>query len=203
MLNAVKTIWDDTKADSQNRVIAKEFFRSTQVCEIWYPIRKDEERRLRLSYPVQAAYGSVQPVAWIQLFPLLDAYGDMIAFSRRQVVRSENDRDEQHIETYTADPYYCWKNHVFGWRLIENRNIIGQIPVVYASQEQAGWAEVQHSIDRLETILSNHADTNDYNGSPTVVSEGQILSIGKKGEQGKVLEVEKGGKVAYLSWDHA
>lgn len=205
VLNAVKTIWDDTKADSQNRVIAKELFRSTQVAEIWYPVRKDEEHDdYGFPTPFKLRMAVFSPWDGHELYPLFDDHGDMIAFSRRYVIRSENDRDEQYIETYTADQYYRWKNDVFGWRLIENsRNIIGRIPVVYASQEQAEWAEVQYSIDRLETILSNHADTNDYNGSPIVVAEGQILSIGKKGERGKVVEMEKGGKLSYLSWDHA
>ena len=97
-----------------------------------------------------------------------------------------------------------WKQSADKWEVVEAEdNPIKRIPVVHAEQEQAEWADVQIAIERLETLLSNHADTNDYNGSPTVVAEGQILSIGKKGEQGKVLEVEKGGKVEYLSWDHA
>ncbi len=205
LLDAVNKILDDNKTDSQNRVVAKQLFRSTQVAEFWYPIKAaaphedygfETEFKLRMSI--------FSPWDGVKLFPLFDDYGDLIAFSREYTVKDEENKDIQQFETYTAENYYLWKQSGASWEVVEKAvNPIKRIPVVYSEQEQAEWADVQVAIERLETLLSNHADTNDYNGSPTVVAEGQILSIGKKGEQGKVLEVEKGGKVEYLSWDHA
>lgn len=55
----------------------------------------------------------------------------------------------------------------------------------------------------METLLSNFADTNDYFGSPMIAVTGKVLGLAEKGEQGKVLQIEKEGNAEYLSWDHA
>jgi len=205
VLESVNKILDDNKTDSQNRVVAKQLFRSTQVVEFWYPIDTGEKHEeYGFSTPYKLRMSIFSPWSGNTLYPLFDDFGDMIAFSREYITKDEEGKDVTNFETYTAESYYLWKQSGDTWEQVEKAvNPIKKIPVVYAEQEQAEWADVQVAIERLETLLSNHADTNDYNGSPTVVAEGQILSIGKKGEQGKVLEVEKGGKVEYLSWDHA
>lgn len=205
VLDAVKKILDDNKTDSQNRVIAKHLFKSTQVVEIWYPELKEETHedygfptkfKLRLSV--------FSPWDGSELFPYFDEKGDLIAFSRAFTIKDDENKAVKHFETYTADRYILWKSIESGWVMDKSiPNIIKRMPLVYAEQEDAEWADVQHAIERLEILLSNHGDTNDYNGSPTVVAEGSILSLGKKGEQGKVIEVEKGGKVGLMVWDGA
>jgi hypothetical protein len=52
------------------------------------------------------------------------------------------------------------------------KNTIGKIPVIYYHQHLTEWHDVQPLIDRLEIIISNLADTNDYSGSPIVVAYG-------------------------------
>ncbi|WP_159467963.1 phage portal protein [Dyadobacter sp. 3J3] len=205
VLDAIKKILDDNKTDSQNRVIAKNLFKSTQVVEIWYPELKEEEHedygfktkfRLRLSI--------FSPWDGSELYPYFDEKGDLIAFSRLFVIKDDENKNVKHFECYTSDNYYLWQNNQQGWTLSKKTpNILKRIPLVFAEQEDAEWADVQFAIERLEILLSSHGDTNDYNGSPTVVAEGQILSLGKKGEQGKVIEVEKGGKVGLMVWEGA
>lgn len=205
VLDAVKKILDDNKTDSQNRVIAKQLFKSTQVAEIWYPEMKEEEHEeygFKTKFKLRLSVFS--PWDGSDLYPYFDEKGDLIAFSRSFIIKDENNKDQKHFETYTADRYILWKNQGSEWAIEKSvPNIIKRIPVVYAEQEDAEWADVQYAIERLEFLLSNHGDTNDYNGSPTVVAEGNILSLGKKGEQGKVIEVEKGGKVGLMVWDGA
>ncbi|CAG5072893.1 hypothetical protein DYBT9623_04431 [Dyadobacter sp. CECT 9623] len=205
VLESVNKILDDNKTDSQNRVVAKQLFRSTQVAEFWYPVKVTEVHE-EYGFPTQfkLRMSVFSPWSGIELFPLFDDFGDMIAFSRQYTVKDEESKDVAHFETYTAEDYYLWKKSGEGWEALEKEpNVIKRIPVVYAEQEQAEWADVQYAIQRLETLISNHADTNDYNGSPIAVAEGEIISLGQKGERGKVIEMEKGGKLSYLSWDHA
>jgi len=206
VLQAVTRMLEDAKIDSKNRLIARQLFRSTEVAEIWYPVegsQAHEDYGFKTKFNLRTSVFS--PWDGSLLFPFFDDYGDMIAFSREYDVKDEEGKTVRQFETYTVDYKFLWKQ-VSGamWEPEPAvKNIIGKIPVVYASQDQAEWADVQLAIERLETLLSNHADTNDYNGSPTVVVEGAVLSMGKKGEQGKLLEIETGGKVEYLSWDHA
>lgn len=205
VLESVNKILDDNKTDSQNRVVAKQLFRSTQVAEFWYPV-KSEETHEEYGFPTQfkLRMSVFSPWSGVLLYPLFDDYGDLIAFSREYVVKDEEGKDVTNFETYTAETYYLWKKSGDAWEQLEKEaNPIKRIPVVYAEQEQSEWADVQYAIERLETLISNHADTNDYNGSPIAVAEGEIISLGQKGERGKVVEMEKGGKLSYLSWDHA
>lgn len=58
-------------------------------------------------------------------------------------------------------------------------------------------------IERLEKLLSNFADTNDYHASPTIFVKGAIKGFSKKGESGKILVGEKESEANYLSWTHA
>ncbi|MCF2498380.1 phage portal protein [Dyadobacter chenhuakuii] len=205
VLNSITKILDDNKTDSQNRVVAKQLFRSTQVAEFWYPVKSDEtHEEYGFPTPFKLKMSVFSPWSGVELFPFFDDFGDMIAFSRRYVLKDEDDKDVTNFETYTSETYYLWKQAGETWEQVEKTaNVIKRIPVVYADQEQAEWADVQYAIERLETLISNHADTNDYNGSPIAVAEGEIISLGQKGERGKVIEMEKGGKLSYLSWDHA
>mgnify|MGYP007057868075 FL=1 len=70
-------------------------------------------------------------------------------------------------------------------------------------QPAVEWEDVQNLIDRLEKLLSNFADTNDYHASPKIFTTGTILGWAKKGESGAVIEGEEGATAQYLSWAQA
>src|SRR5690606_11312554 len=53
------------------------------------------------------------------------------------------------------------------WEFLERiENPWKKIPVSYYSIKQTPWSEVQPIIERLEEVVSNFGDTNDYFGSP-------------------------------------
>ena len=58
-------------------------------------------------------------------------------------------------------------------------------------------------VDRLEKLLSNFADTNDYHASPKIFTTGEIKGWAKKGESGAVIEGEDGATMQYVSWQQA
>ena len=62
---------------------------------------------------------------------------------------------------------------------------------------------MQPLIDRLEKLLSNFGETNDYHASPKIFVNGKIKGWSKKGEAGAIIEGEKDAEAKYLSWDHA
>jgi len=82
--------------------------------------------------------------------------------------------------------------------------ILGKIPVIYGRQDFVEWEDVQWLINRLETLLSNFADTNDYHASPKIVVKGELVGFTKKGESGSILQLDgDGAEARYLSWEHA
>ena len=80
---------------------------------------------------------------------------------------------------------------------------IGKIPVIYGHQPKFETEDVDSLIDRLETLLSNFADTNDYHASPKIFVTGQINGWAKKGDSGSVIEGEDGATMQYVSWQQA
>ena len=90
------------------------------------------------------------------------------------------------------------------WEILsEVPNPLGKIPIVYYCQPGPEWADVQPLIDRLEKLLSNFGETNDYHSAPKIFVNGKVVGWSKKGESGAILQGDKDSKAQYLSWDHA
>ena len=52
-------------------------------------------------------------------------------------------------------------------------------------------------IDRLEKVLSNHSDMNDYFGEPILAIFGQLIQAINKGESGKILQLSENAKASF------
>lgn len=213
LLEMVKKVWEDNKLDYKNMPIAETMMSQKEVCEIWFMADTDPDYWGEL-----APAGSqrprmivVKPIDGSLFYPLFDGMRDLVGFARVFPVKDEQGQEKKYIDVYTDDFIYEFEQTKTGAELREPQegqqnpypNPYGKIPVIYYQQPRAEWMDVQAAIARLEELLSNHGDINDYNGSPTIISEGEILSFASKGEKGKILEVDKGGKVSYLSWDAA
>ena len=62
---------------------------------------------------------------------------------------------------------------------------------------------MQELIDRLEKLLSNFADTNDYHGAPKIFVKGKLNGFSSKGESGTILQGDANTEAQYLTWTHA
>lgn len=204
VLSAVKKILKANKINSFNRKVAKDLFRSTEVAEIWFTVPAKE---LHSDYGFETNLKlrslKVSPWSGDELFPKFDINGDMICFSRGYKL-IEGTETIEYFDVYTDEEVVQYKKESSGWSISsKNQVTIGKIPVVYATDEQADWEDVQKAIERLEILLSNYSDTNDYFASPIIFIEGEITGFAKKGETGKIIQGEVGSKAQYLSWQHA
>lgn len=215
LVNAIKRIWDRNKLDYSFRTLAKKTMIYTQCAELWYPTLLEEgdkywegtgvDGNFKLSMKI------LSPDKGDTLLPIFDNYGDMIAFARIYKLKNHLSKEIEYFELYTAEEiFYCKRDSDTGNWLYRNTekeyfdqitpipNIFGKIPIIYYSQPTTEWADVEPLIQRLEIIASNLADTNDYSGSPLLVATGPIKSMPKKGDQGKIVEVEGGADLRYL-----
>jgi SPP1 family phage portal protein len=202
--NAVYKTWLDNKLDFKSKRLAKLMMSETACAELWYVQETDKEywagtnvsatSKLRVKILAQSLGDN--------LYPVFDDFGDMIAFGRGYKTKNAAGKEVENFDLYTADKTVLSTNDG-GWLSDTQPNPSGKIPVIYYSQPQPEWADVQTMIERLETVISNNADTNDYFGSPMVVVDGEIVGFAQKGETGKVLETKNGAKVSYLTWDQA
>lgn len=206
VIEALKTIGYDNKIDGFNRRLAREVFTYKEAAEYWYPVDRSEpsnEYGFDTSKRLRVALFS--PANGDELYPYFDEHGDMIAFSRQYTVTDEQKKDHVYFDTYTDKLIIHYeRSGAVGWTLVSSTvNTLGKIPIVYVSQPQTEWDDVQPVIERLEKLLSNFAETNDYHASPKIFVQGKITGFSKKAEAGAILEGEKDTTAQYLSWDHA
>ena len=203
---AVQDILDDVKIDSLNRRVAKSLFSCTEVAELWYPqpIKEGEELLYGIDSKFKLRMKILDPLKGEKLYPYFDDYGDMIAFSREYSI-SRGGAKFTYMEIYTDTEIYKF-DLTSGIKIVEGfpaPNAMGKIPVIYGCQDQTDFEDVQGLIDRLEKLLSNFADTNDYHSAPTIFIKGNIKGFSKKGESGKIIEGDKDTTAEYLSWTSA
>lgn len=205
VLKAVKRVLYDTKSRTINRKVARSIYSSTEAAELWYPVEKATNNYgFASKYKLRVAIFS--PLKGDKLYPYFDETGDMLAFSREYVIKDRTGVKHSYFETYTDAEHRLWTLESNQWHLAEGypkKNQIGKIPVVYGSQPAVEWEDVQNLIDRLEKLLSNFADTNDYHAAPKIVTKGQVLGWAKKGESGAIIEMDENGSAEYLSWQQA
>lgn len=209
VFKSVKKVLYDNKDKSLNKKIARAMFSSTEVAEIWYPVPVDN---IRYGFPskFKLRCAIFNPLDGDKLFPFFDDYGDLVAFSREYATQDDEGKEIKHFEAYmTLDSgahHYAWTQKDGDW--VEKEGFpkklqIQKLPIIYGRQDFVEWADVQRLIDRLEVLLSNFADTNDYFASPTYFVTGKIIGWAKKGDTGKVMSAEDGAKAQILSWEHA
>lgn len=228
ILKAVQKIMYDNKDKSLNRKIARNLFSCTEVAEYWYPIPVDKTKtgtgfvakvkdainnvignKYHESYGFKSTFklrcAVFSPLLGDVLYPYFDETGDMTAFSRQFTRTVAKDKKKTYFETYTADMHIMWE--IDGaYTIVEGypRELkIGRIPIVYGTQPQVEWADVQNLIERLEKLLSNFADTNDYHASPKIFVKGKLTGFANKGESGAILQGDADTDAKYLSWDNA
>jgi SPP1 family phage portal protein len=207
LMTVLLKTWDDNKLDYESKKLAKLMMAETECAELWYSEKASEDywkgtpndkpkvnARLRVRILANSLGDS--------LYPVFNQYGDMVAFGRGYDIVN-GDKKEEHFDIYTETNFYLGKKVDNVWDVKTELNPHKKIPVIYYSQDKPEWYDVQEMIDRLETLISNHADTNDYYGSPMVLVSGKVEGFSAKGESGKVLELEAGAKAEYLTWDQS
>lgn len=204
LLAGLKKIMASVKIDSFNRRLAREVFRSTEAAECWYFVESPKHTKYGFDSKFKLRVALFSPLLGDALYPLFDSLGDMVAFSR-EYSTTEDTETVTYFETWTEDKYRLWKKHkTEGWSQEKDvANIVGKIPIIYANQAQTEWDDVQLLIERLEKLLSNFADTNDYHAAPKIFVTGHVEGFSSKGESGAIIEGADGASAEYLAWQYA
>ena len=209
IVKALKHILHDVKSNSLNRRIARAVFSFKECAELWYPVEMEKPNSsygFASKFKLRCAVFS--PAFGDALFPYFDETGDMSAFSREynRTGAAGVEKSITYFETYTDKEHWLWRQGDNGFETVEGypkQIAIGKIPVVYACQEEFETQDVDSLIDRLETLLSNFADTNDYHAAPKIFIKGDLKGFSKKGESGAIIEGEDGSEAKYLEWSQA
>lgn len=211
----IQKTWDDNKLNYFNRKLARTVFSECEAAELWYLIEEKGSFWQNVWQKIKAAVNGsagkyrmrvklLSQSNGDKLYPFFDEKGDMVAFSREYQVTEEGKKFTR-FDIFTADFRVKLVKRDTGWEMDGKIEInpFKKIPVVYYKQDYPEWHFVQSMINRLETLISNFGDTNDYFGSPMIFVKGKINGFSEKGEQGKVLQGDKDTEAQYLSWENA
>ncbi len=200
----LKKILKKAKEKSLNKRVARTTFAFKECAELWYPVPSSHAAYGQpMKYKLRCVLFS--PEEGDTLYPYFDKNRDLVAFSREFSIE-ENGKIVNCFETYTDEEHSLWKQEGAEFKLAEGYPkslAIGKIPIVYARQEHFETEDVDTLINRLEFLLSNFADTNDYHAAPKIFVRGTLLGFSKKGETGAILQGTKDTEAKYLSWQHA
>lgn len=185
LLARLKEVRQDNKYNYKINQLATAVMSELSAGELWY-VNEAKEVKMQLLSPSRGDY----------LAPVWDRHKNLVA-----VVRTYTDLEDNEVtEIYRENDIHTFIGEEFIGVTTHN---IGKIPIVLYEQALPEWHMVQDIIERYETLMSNFADTNDYNGAPIIVVKGQIEGFASKGERGKIVEIEEGAEMNYLSWDSA
>ena len=205
IVGALRRILYDNKSDSLNRKIGRTIFGFKECAEIWYPVEKPNNRYgFKSKFKLRCAIFS--PEKGDELYPYFDDTGDMTVFSRAFSKKDTEGKTVYYFEAYTDTEHWLWRRLDTAYELVEGypkEIAIGKIPVIYGYQDYFETQDVDSLIDRLEALLSNFADTNDYHASPKIFVKGELRGFAKKGESGAILEGDENSDAKYLEWSNA
>jgi SPP1 family phage portal protein len=220
LLDMIKKCRDDNKVQFKAKEIAKRMMSELQCAALWYSenVNASYWGSLAPSATKRMRMEVLSPRKGDKLYPVFNGLGNLTYFGRqyetlkditgleitKEIVAAASEK-VIHFDVYSDTFIYLFEQVSGGWLMKKKiKHSYGKIPVIYYEQDRPEWADVQSEINRLETVLSNFADTNDYNGSPILVSKGVIKGFSAKGERGKVLELDgKDSDIKYVTWEQA
>ncbi len=141
-----------------------------------------------------------------EIYTRWDVYENLITFAWGHYSKDVAGKTTYHLDIYTDTVIYHCTQGKLGWKVEEEDNPIGKIPVIYFRQKKE-WDGVEELIKREEYIASRRADTNDYFSDPYLVIKAALLkSMPNKDVENKTLiandNVEDVNKLAgFLTWD--
>lgn len=203
----MERIYFDNKIPTHDRETARNIFTYTEVAEYWYPVELkersmkygfDSNKKLRVSmFSRENGY---------KFFPLKDRNGDLICFSMEWQEKLLG-KLTTFFWSFTDEEIVKFKRvGAWKWEVVESDpHDLGKIPIVFGWQMYPEYRPATSAIKRLEKILSNHGEINDYHSAPKLFLKNadKIDGVGEKGQAGIVLQGKGEADAKYITWDHA
>ena len=200
--NAIEYIYKHSRIDSVNLRRGLNYFASCEVATVWYTVEsKNSLYGFESKYKMKCK--TYSPMDGVNLYPLIDELGDMLAMSFEYTTKS-GDKNITYFDTYTDTNRYQWRNEGANWELVKSEEIIiKKIPSVYIYRPVPIYHGLSYIRNEIEYTLSRNSDVIAYNSSPILMVSGSLQGSEDKGESRRVYRVENGGSVSYVSWSQS
>lgn len=208
---------DNNKVAFKESEICDILNRELQCAKLWYSTDSEDASHwgghsaVKKDFKMQV----LSPSRGDMLLPVFDNTGNLIYFGRQykrsksideMLAQPEGEKEVECFDIYSSTQLAKFERAESDWSPVEVIPLpYGKIPIIYYSKARPIWANVQPLIERLETVLSNFADTNDYHASPTLVFKNvKDAKAQEKGENGKAVLLEgDSADVKYVTWEQS
>lgn len=178
---ALEMLYQKVRIDALNKKRFRAYFASCEIATIWYVVDKpNKDYGFESQYKLRSAtYSPMEEkfsrVEQSEIYPLFDAYGDMIALSI-EFTHKIDDEEIVFFETYTSDKKYSWKKTKGGWEINEDNLVaIGKIPGAYIYRPEPIWEDQTPNIKEIEYTLSRQSDILRRNSAPVMKVTGRLV----------------------------
>ena len=216
IVKAIDKIYEEADIDNINLDRGESFFSACEIFTLWYTVNKPHDKYgFHAEHKLKCRCFSPKDDN-VELYPMLDEYGDMIAMSIYYEKNKTQNTKIKYFETWTADHHYKWVDNGSGWQdeivyvdgdgniTYGDDIIIMKIPGVYAWKKVASWVDGTPDLrNDMEYIHSRDTDVLAYNSAPVLKIAGQVKGYEVKGETRRVYRVENGGDVSYVGWNQS
>ena len=213
---AIERIYQEVDIDTVNMERGFAYYASCEIFTLWYSVPKpntlygfNSEYKLRC-----LTYSPMKDN--VKMYPLMDEYSDLLAFSL-YYERKVKDEKISYFETFTPDRHYKWRkgentdwvDEIYtvnkdGETEYGDEIILEKIPGIYGWRENPVYEQgTPYLRQDAEYKHSEDSDIIAYNVAPLVKVVGKMISDEKKYESRRLIRVENGGDVSYVSWNQA
>lgn len=185
---AIEAVYDSVRINGVNVNRFRAYFAACEVCTVWYVVDtgvKHNDYGFETSFKLKCrSYSPMDPkfsrISQGSLYPMLDKYDDMIAFSV-EYERKEDGEDVTYFETYTADKVCVWKI-VGGETILEDPTDmpIEKIQLSYISRPESIYEGIDNNRNEIEFTLSRESDIIRKNSAPIVKLIGDMVNDNDK-----------------------
>ncbi len=211
-VRAVEKVYESNRIDGLNYKRFKAFFACCEMCTIWFPVDTKKvhykygfpttiKLRCKTYTPMPQAKSGL-PQAY--MYPIFDAFDDLVAFSIEYDVVLPDRSKEKHFECYTADKVFFWidKGSGQGWELSQDDNNvpIGKIQLSYIYDAEPLYNDISIDRDEIEFNKSRQSDLIRKNSRPIMKVIGKILGQKPVGDTTReVYEMAEGGDIGVVA----
>ena len=203
----IEAIYKKNRIDAVNVERLNLLYAGCEVITLWYGVEQ-ENSLYGIPSKTKIRCVNYSPIYGDDLYPLFDAYGDMIALSIGYM-RKQDGKTKQFFDTYTADKHIKLSTESGGWRVIENEDItIGKIPGIYMYRPTPIWEDTSGNVYEMEWALSRNGNYLRKNSKPLlVVTADEDINYGQEKSGNEefrtILQYPKGSNVNYVTWSQA
>lgn len=208
---AIEKVYGANRINGMNYKRFRAYFASCEMCTIWYAVDTGQVHK-KYGFPTtfkirSKSYSpmpeSVSGIPQANLYPIKDAFDDLVAFSIEYQITLPDKTKEKHFECYTANKAYFWvdKGAGKGWELDEERPVpIGKIQLAYICRPEPIYADISTDRDEIEFNNSRVSDLIRKNSKPIIKITGQILGKAPVGDEAReVYKLNDGGDLSMVA----